>query len=74
MLPVLYYAVLIPFVFYGLPATIIYLLTVKLFVPHLQASPQKVFLNSRTGKLLIALGSLALVLLGWGIRVLLTAN
>lgn len=39
MVPILYYAVLIPFVFYGIPV-IIYLLMVWWYVQRLPASPQ----------------------------------
>lgn len=74
MVLILYYAVLIPFVFYGIPVIIIYLLMVRLYVQRLPVSPQKTFLNSKTGKFFIAFGSLLLVLLGWGIRALLVAH
>jgi hypothetical protein len=63
MLPILYYAVLIPFVLYVVPATIIYLLAYWLYINRLSASSAKLYFTSKWGKVVVATLSLIVVLL-----------
>jgi len=70
MWPYLYYGVLLPFVFYVLPAGLIYYLFTKFYIQRLPSvSSQKLFLTSMTGKFLTGFFSLLVVLLIWAILV-----
>ncbi len=67
----LYYVVLIPLVFYIIPASIIYFLFTKFYTQRLSSlSSQKLFLTSIAGKVVTGFGCLFMVLLIWAILVL----
>jgi hypothetical protein len=69
MLPVLFYGVIIPFIYYVLPVAVICFLFYKFYVHRLLAGSRKAFLVSWKGKLLIAFLSLLLVLTVYAIFV-----
>ena len=69
MLPYLYYGVLLPFVFYGLPVIIIFLLFHHLYIKKLPPGARKVFFLSWKGKALIGFVALIVVLIIYGLLV-----